>query len=479
MLALLCIVQFIVVLDVTIVAVALPAIRRDLGFSTTGLTWVLTSYTLTFGGLLVLAGRLGDLLGHRRMLRTGLVGFAAASLACGVAASPAVLVGSRAVQGVGAALIAPTALALLGAAFPDGAGRRAAVGWWTASAAGGGASGWVLGGVLTQTVGWRAVFLVNLPVAAVAAAAAGRMLRETGRTARTRLDVAGAMLLTGGLTLVIWGLTTMQTDGAGARPAALVAAGVVALVALRRVERRASQPLLPPGALRAGPLPAAVGVSLVLTATTTPVMFLAILYQQDELGLGALATGLGTAPFNLAVILGSALGPRLCAWAGARLGMAGGLVLVAAGAGWLIRLGGDGSHLGYAVSLLPAFVLMGVGLGLAAVASTSSGTAPEPDQTPATGDDDRRGLASGLLNAAAQLGTVLGLALLVPLAAEVALRVESEVEGYRVGFGAAALVALVVAGWLVVRRAPPAVDEDSVRFPTGASTPAEPEVRPR
>src|SRR5918997_2907791 len=188
-LALLCSAQFLIVLDVTIVAIALPDIRRDLGFSASSLQWVLSAYTLTFGGLLVAAGRLGDLLCRRRLFAAGVAGFGAASLACALAPSAGALVAARGVQGVAAALLTPAALALLTAEFPGPAERRHAVGWWTAAAAGGGASGWVLGGVLVQALGWTAVFLVNVPLCAAGAIVAARVLgrdeaRGPGHAAR-------------------------------------------------------------------------------------------------------------------------------------------------------------------------------------------------------------------------------------------------------------------------------------------------------
>jgi MFS family permease len=386
MLALLCTAQFMVVLDVTIVAIALPQVRGDLGFTTAGLAWVVTAYTLSFGCLLIVAGRAGDLFGHRRLFAAGLGIFGVASLICGLAWSPAVLVGARVIQGVGAAIVAPTALALLNSAFPAGPQRRRALSWWTASAAGGGACGWLLGGVLTESLGWRSVFLVNVPVALVAALAT-RLLTETPRNAQGSLDLPGAATLTIALAALLYGSWGF-------------AAAVVALAWFVRIERRTATPMLPLSALRERKLSVPVLVAAVLTATTTPVMFIAVLYQQQTLGAGALITGLATAPFNLAVIAGAALGARL----GPRAAMVGGLVAVAVGAVGQLRTGS------YVTTMLPAFAVMGVGLGVASVASTGLGTeGSAPDQ---------RGLASGLLNAAAQLGTVLGLAALVPLAAD-------------------------------------------------------------
>jgi MFS family permease len=459
----LCGAQFVVVLDVTIVAIALPDIQRSLGFSPAGLQWVVSAYTLAFGGLLVVAGRAGDLLGQRRMFASGLVAFGAASLACALAPGPGVLVAARAVQGIGAAALTPAALAILTATFDAPPARRRAVGWWTAAAAGGGASGWVLGGVLVETFGWPAVFLVNVPLCTAAALAVRRVLgrddpaprdrhepapggrhepapsgrhepapsgrhepapgrRDKPARARRRrpsrgvgrLDVPGAVAITVALTLLVFAFTRVEAAG-GADPWTLasLAAAVVGLALFVRIERRAADPILPPWTLRKPAFAAATGVSVALTAATTPAMLLAILYQQGSLGRAALATGLWCTPFNLAVIAGSLLGPRIPR---PRLAMTAGLAAVAAGATALIALS--------PAALAPAFLLMGSGLGVAAVASTASGTA-------ALGEAEQ-GVAAGVLNAAAQIGTALGLAAVITLAAAT---------DYRTGFAAAAAIA--------------------------------------
>ena len=427
-LALLCSAQFLLVLDVTIVAVTLPTVRRELGFTAAGLQWVVSAYTLAFGGLLVAAGRAGDLFGRRRLFALGLALFGAASLACGLADSPAVLVASRGVQGVGAALAAPAALALLTVAFAEPAERRRAVAWWTAAAAGGGASGWVLGGVLTEALGWRAVFLVNVPLCLVAVALIARVL-EASRGPRTSLDLGGAVAVTIGLALTVLGFTLVESRGI-ADPWALASlgGGAVALAGFVVVERRAPHPILPPWAIRRpGFIPAAV-TAAALTGSTSSAMFLALLYQQEEMGRSALEAGLWSAPLNVAVIAGSFLGAR----GRPSFVMPAGLVAVAAGALVLVTL----SSAGFALS----FVLMGAGLGAAAVASTASGTDALPEE--------EQGIASGVLNAAAQIGTALGLAVIVTLAAPL---------GSQAGFAAAAAFALGVAltrWWPRPRRRP-------------------------
>jgi MFS family permease len=423
-LLLLCAAQFMVVLDVTIVAVALPAVRRDLGLDAATLQWIITAYTIAFGGLLVPAGRAADALGRRRVFMAGLALFTGASLACGLADSAALLIAARAVQGAGAALVAPSALALLTAAFPEGAVRRRALAVWTAAAAGGGAAGWVLGGVLADGAGWPWVFLVNVPVGAAALLATRSLLAESRDPRPGPLDVPGGLALTAALALLVLGLT--QTDAR-----ALAAAALAALV-FGLVERRAPRPLLPrrpPSGLVTG-----AGGAIALTASTSPAMLLAVLYQQEQLGHSALETGLGCAPLNLAVIAGSALGPRAIARAGARRAMGAGLAAVAAGAAAMaVAVLADGG-LG---ALLPAFVVTGAGLGCASVASTLEGTA-------ALGAADQ-GIASGVLNAAAQVGTAVGFAALISVA--------TAAGSAAAGMGGAAALALAAAIAIALPRA--------------------------
>lgn len=419
-LALLCIAQFVVVLDVTIVAVALPTIGADLGMPPGQLQWVIAGYGLAFGGLLMLGGRAGDLHGRRRMFAVGLVLFAGASLACGLARSGAMLIAARAVQGAGAAALAPSALAMLTATVPGGPARDRAVAVWTAAAAGGGALGWVLGGVLTAALGWRSVFLVNVPVGAVAVVLVRAVLPESRDPgAPRRLDVPGALTLTLGLTALVHGLT--RVPGADALVALALAAA--SLTAFAWLERRVAAPLIPPGSLACAPLLSAGGVAALVTATSTAPLFLCLLYVAHQLHRGPLATGLTFAPVNLAVIAGSWLGARALARTSAARTMAGGLAALALGA--LLLLGISG----HALELLGPFVAIGLGVGLAATASTAAGTQ--------AAGDERQGLASGLLNAAAQIGTSLGLALLVSIAAGEASRVGD----YRRGFAGAALLA--------------------------------------
>jgi MFS family permease len=417
----LCTAQFVVVLDVTIVAIALPAIGRDLDMGAASLQWVLSAYVLTFGGALLAAGRAADLLGRRRLFAAGMAVFAAASLGCALARSAPMLVALRAVQGLGSAAVAPAALALLTAAHPDGPGRARALSLWTAVAAGGGATGWVLGGVLVSTLGWRAVFWINVPVAVGAVALARATVAESrDHGAPPRLDVMGATLATTGLGALVLGLT--RAPDASATSTTLALAVSAALLAAFVVhERRAPHALVPRGTLGAPGLARAVLVALALTAATTPAMFLSLLFVQRDLGVAPARAGLLFAVFNVAVVVASLRGGAVARRRGLRSAMALGLAVIAAGALALLAGRVAPAPLPWIVA---GFVLMGGGLGVASVASTAEGTAA---------GGDRRGLAGGLLNASAQVGTALGLAVLVPIA---------QAAGPAVAFAGAAVVAL-------------------------------------
>ena len=430
-LALLCVAQFVVVLDATIVAIALPAIGDALDLGPAGLAWVVTAYTLVFGGCLLSAGRLADRAGRRRVFTAGLLLFAVASLACGLAPGGAILLGGRALQGLGAALVAPSALALLTATHSEGPARGRALAWWTAAAAGGGASGWVLGGLLSGLLDWRWVFLVNVPVCLAAALAAPRVLPERRDPSPAPPDLPGALLATAGLAALVLALT------AGA-PAALLPAAV-ALALFVAVERRAPDPLVPLAAFRRPKVATPNLVALVLTGTTTPPMLLCTLHAQDILGLDPVQAGLLFPPFNLAVIAGSLGGPRVARRLGRTGAMAAGLAGIAAGALALRGISADAIALPV---LIAGFALMGGGLGIASVASTALGTEAL--------DTTRQGVASGLISTSAQVGTALGLAVIVPLAAAGAATAEAHVDGYRFGFTVAAAIAAAVAAGVAI-----------------------------
>jgi MFS family permease len=358
----------------------------------------------------VAGGRVADLLGPRRAFRLGLTVFVAGSAACASAWSPAALVAARVGQGFGAALLSPAALALLTVLSEPGAPRRRAVGWWTAAAASGGASGWVLGGLLTEYLGWRTVFWVIVPIGLIALAAVPRTLPAGSRRRDAGLDLPGALAATAALGLLGYGLTSAGERGLPAVTSCvplLLAAG--ALVILVRHLRRAADPLVPPRLLRSRAVAGANLTALLLTATTTPAMYLSTLYVQQVLRLSPARASLLFPVFNLGVIAGSLAGPVALRRIGARHTLLAGFAGVGAGAVLLATLPAGGIPDGMpAGRLLAAFTVLGTGLGGASVASTHAGTeAAEPVH---------RGVAAGVLNSAAQIGTALGLAILVPLA---------------------------------------------------------------
>ncbi len=429
--AVICIAQFVVVLDATIVVTALPAIRQALGFSDTGLQWVFTAYALVFGGLLICGGRVADVAGRRRTFLIGLVLFTAASAGCAVAWSPAALVAARIIQGAGAALLSPAALALLTTLSEPGEARRRAVGWWTAVAAGGGASGWVLGGLISEYAGWRWVFAVNVPIGLIALVMTPWLLPADQKQTQTpRLDLGGALTATAGLALLVYGLTSAGDRGLGRLSSWLpLLLAAVAFVIFVRHEGRTADPLLPLGLLRSRAVAGANLTALAITASTTPAMYLAVLYVQDVLMVPAGRASLLFPAVNLAVIAGSLLGPRLLDRLGGQRTLLVGFTGIAIGITLLIALRAEGLPV---IQLLAAFTLIGAGLGTASVASTQTGTD--------AADPAYRGVASGLLNSAAQVGTAVGVALLVPIAAAAAG--PAVMAGYRIGFLGACAIAL-------------------------------------
>jgi EmrB/QacA subfamily drug resistance transporter len=439
LLGLLCMAQFINVFDINVVIVALPRIGRALGFSPGGLQWVVSAYVLFFAGFLLLAGRMADLFGRRRMFMAGLGVFAAASLACGLAPSPAALLVARALQGLGAAITAPAALSIITTTF-KGRDRNLALGVWTAVAAGGGAAGLVLGGLITDGLGWQWVFLVNVPLGTASFVLSLLLLPEDRRRGPgDRVDVFGAILATAGLTVLVYGLTRMESDGPGLRVAGLLVVAGALLAAFLLTESRVRSPLVPLRMFCSRNLVGANLVAFALTATTSSTSVLAVIYVQTVLGFSATRAGLVQLPFSVLVIVGSMIGSKLVSHYGTRFTMASGLVMIGVGAMVMTRISPEGGA-SYVVS---AAALSGLGLGCASVASTARGTsaAPKRDQ----------GLASGLLNVSAQVGTALGLSLFVTAAA---LRTEAAVttgdsalvDGYRLAFVLAACMALLAVG---------------------------------
>ncbi|HET9928824.1 MAG TPA: MFS transporter [Rubrobacter sp.] len=452
-LVLLCVAQFVDVLDVNAVIVALHSIGRDLGFSQTGLQWVVSAYVLFFAGFLLLAGRVADLWGRRRTFVAGLAVFTAASLCCGLSVSPGMLVVSRAFQGLGAAITAPAALSIITTIFAEGRERDRAVAAWTAVAAGGGAAGLLLGGLITDVLGWEWIFFVNVPLGAAGIALSHVLLPESRDPAASgRLDILGAGTVTSGLVLLVLGLTRIEEAGFGS-PVTLTTLGLAAAFfgAFVYVERHAADPLVPLGLFRLRGLVGAALVAFALTAATAPVGVLVTLYLQKILGYSASIAGLAGLPFSLCVIAGSMVGGRISERIGGKVTMSSGLAVVAVSA--LVTAGITAE--GGVAYVLAGAALSGLGLGFASVASTARGTSAVKG--------GKRGLASGLMNTAAQVGTALGLAALLTLSAArtAALSDGAEsaaaalVAGYRLAFLVAAGVASLgmVASLCLFRRA--------------------------
>jgi EmrB/QacA subfamily drug resistance transporter len=436
LLVLLCLGQFMVIIDMTVVNVALPSIGRSLGFgSVADLQWVVTAYVLLSGGLVLLGGRAADLLGRRRMLLWGLLLFTAASLASGLAPSPAVLVASRAVQGVGAALLTPAALAIITTTY-TGAQRTTGLAVWGAIGAAGAAAGLLLGGALTTWLGWQWVFFINVPVGAVVALLGARLVPgDPARTERPgRLDLGGAALLVGGLVLLVYAVEGAATSGWGSPRtlAALVSSGAL-LAGFVILERVVAHPLVPPSVWRVRSLVSGVVAMLGATGAMSGVFFLSSLELQRVLGASPLQAGLAFLPLMVAVAAASQLGSRLLPHLGTRSVLVAGL---AAAAGGALLLSRAPLHPAYVADLLPGFLVLGIGLGLAFVAISVT--------TMADVEGDRAGLASGLMMTGHEVGGALGVAVLSAVATAVAAS-SGFAAGYQAGLVAAALLGGAVA----------------------------------
>jgi EmrB/QacA subfamily drug resistance transporter len=410
LLAAVCLAQFMVILDVAIVNIALPSIRDGLGFSATGLEWVVNAYTLTFAGLLMLGGRAADLLGRRRMFIAGIVLFSGASLLCALAQSPDLLIAARALQGIGGAIVSPTSLSIITSSFEEGPERNRALGIWTAVAGLGATSGSVLGGLLTSALGWPAIFLLNLPIGALVLILGRRTIPESEPAAleRGHFDLSGALLVTAGLVSLTYGIVRTDSLGWGA-PGVLgpLAAGAALLGLFTLVEGRLARvPLIPLGVFRIRVLRTSNLVVLLLYSAQFAMFFFLTLYMQQVLGMSALEAGLGFAPLTLAVVAGSSIAPRLVARFGVRAALTVGMLSGAAGLALLsgVDTGGD-----YVSQVLPGGVLATLGLGLSLVPATIGAVQGV--------ERSQSGLASGLLNTSRLLGGALGLAVLGTLAA--------------------------------------------------------------
>jgi EmrB/QacA subfamily drug resistance transporter len=404
-----CLGYLMIVLDVTIVGVALPSIRQDLGFSESSLAWVANAYLLTFGGFLLLAGRLGDLFGHRRLFGIGVAVFTLASLSCGLATSQALLVGSRAVQGLGGAIASAVALSLIVTLFTEPTERAKAMGVFGFVAAGGGTIGVLLGGILTDALNWHWIFLVNVPIG-IAVLVLSRLVLPGDNVApeSRRVDVAGAVTVTTSLMLAVYAIVNGNDVGwTSARTLGLLAAAGVLLGSFLAIEARALAPLVPLGIFRLRNVSTSNVVGVLWAAAMFAWFFLSALYLQLVLGYSPLQVGLAFLPANLIMaVLSLGLSAKLVLRFGIRAPLATGLLLAAAGLALFARAPVDGSFI---VDVLPSMILLGFGSGMALnpvlLAAMSD---VEPSDA---------GLASGVVNTSFMMGGALGLAILASLAA--------------------------------------------------------------
>jgi EmrB/QacA subfamily drug resistance transporter len=399
--------QFIVVLDASIVNVALPSIGRDLDFSQQNLSWVVNAYTLTFGGFLLLGGRLADLLGRRRMFIAGALLFGVASLAGGLASSEAQLIAARAVQGLGAAIISPAALSIVTTTFAEGAERNRALGVWGAVAGAGGAAGVLLGGVLTEFFGWEWVLLVNVPIAAIVAFLAPRLLMESRHPTATSFDIPGAVSVTAGLALLVYGLVNTVDAGWGSSETLLILAGALALlVVFVTIESRSRNPLMPFTIFRLRTLTGANIVGLLVGMSLFSMFFFISLYLQQVLGYEPLKAGLSYVPLSILIILSAGGASQLVTRVGFKPTLITGMLLISVGLLWFSQVSApDGTYLG---DVLFPSMIVAVGLGFAFVPVTIAAvTGTRPDEA---------GLASGLINTSQQVGGALGLAIAATVA---------------------------------------------------------------
>jgi EmrB/QacA subfamily drug resistance transporter len=448
-----CFAQFMVVLDATIVNVALPSIQTDLDLTTEQLQWIVNSYTLLFGGFLLLGGRAADLIGRRRLFLMGLGLFSAASLANALANTGEVLIIARGVQGLGAALVSPAALSIVTTTFAEGRERTRAMGVWGAIAGAGGAFGLLLGGILTDVLSWPWIFLVNVPIGIGTALAALRWVPESrGVMTHRRFDLAGAVTVTAGLIVLVYAIVKAEAKGWGSlHTLGLSAIAIALLTAFVLIERRSVAPLVRLGLLRVRTLATANGALFIVVGGLFGMFFFASLYVQRILGYSPLEAGLAFLPVTLGIIVGAGLSQQLIARLGVKPTVLGGMSLAAAG---LIVLAAttkvDGSYLGILFGLVP----MSIGMGCTFVPLTLVATTGiEPEDA---------GLASGLFNTSQQVGGALGLAILSTLANDrtssfltglghapsAAEQNAALVEGFQLAFTVSA--GLIVAGVVIV-----------------------------
>ena len=454
-LVIVCLAQFMVVLDATVVNVALPSIQTDLGFSAANLQWVINAYTLVFGGFLLLGGRAGDLFGRRRLFLAGVAIFSAASLLNGLATSEEWLVGARALQGLGGALVSPAALSIITTTFAEGEERTKALGVWSAIAAGGGAFGLLLGGILTDLLSWEWIFFVNVPIGLATAALAIRYVPESRAPNRPdSIDLPGAVSVTAGLVVLVYAIVKAEDYGWGSsKTLALFAVAAVLLIAFVFIERSTKSPLIRLGIFRVRSLASANLILLLAIGGLFAFFYFSSLYVQQLLGYSPLQAGLAFLPVTAGIAIGAGIAQQLVKRIGVRVTGAIGSLVAAFGLYLFSRAQLDGTYLS---DVLPAVIPQAIGMGLFFVPITLIATTN-------VGADDA-GLASGLFNTSQQVGGALGLAVLSTLAADKTAnvlgdlgrapsqleRADALLDGFQVAFVAAALLVAVGAVLLMV-----------------------------
>jgi EmrB/QacA subfamily drug resistance transporter len=450
-LVIVCVAQFMVILDATVVNVALPSIQVDLGFSPQSLQWIVNAYTLMFGGFLLLGGRASDLLGRQRLFIAGVIVFTVASAVNGVANTSGVLIAGRALQGLGGALVSPAALSIVTTTFEEGRDRTRALGVWSAIAAGGAAVGLVLGGILTEYLSWRWVFFVNLPIGVIATLLALRYVPNSRAAERpATYDAAGAVTITGGLLVLVYAIVKAQSYGWGSgKTIGLFLLAVALIASFVVIELRSKAPLVRLGIFRLRSLTGSNGAMLLVSSGLFAMFYFASLYLQQTLGYKPVKAGLAFVPFTLGIIVGAGLSQALINRIGVRAVTYIGIALGTIGLLYFARLPVDGT---YAKDILPTILIVSIGMGLTFVPCTLLAT------TNVAPSD--AGLASGILNTSQQVGGALGLAVLSTLAASrtshllssgittVAEKTSATVSGFHVAFGVGA--AMVAAAGIVL-----------------------------
>lgn len=436
-LILLSIAQFMVILDITVVNVALPSLVAELGFAAEDLQWVVTAYVLFTGGLLLLGGRMADLLGRRPVFISGLAVFTAASLASGLAPTPEALIAARSAQGLGAALLSPAALSIITTAY-EGGQRTTALSVWGAIGAAGAAAGVLFGGMLTTWLSWEWVFFINVPIGLATAALALRVVSSSLADSASlgELDLPGALTVVAGLVLLVYAIEGTATHGWGsARTLGLLAVSGGLLTAFAGIERGAKRPLVPPPTWKVRSLVSSGTVMLGTTGLLVGAFFLNSLFVQNVLGASALETGLAFLPLVVVIGIAAHAGPHLLGHLGARTVVAGALALIAGGN---LLLAGAPADAGYAADLLPGFLLIGTGVGLTFVSVTVTSMSEV--------DGERAGLASGLMTTAHEIGGAFGVSIFSAVALGTgAIGGAGFVDGYGDATLAAALIAAALA----------------------------------